>query len=959
MRTKQTNASFGRLILIFLAILLLFLSSTANNSLIRFEKEQRNNFEQKFISSLDPLIAKVTEASFIRDRFEQIKKILEQDGIKPDFIEKEMKNLSKNFQTEIKGFFYKNLELRSSYGSNEKDFELFKDLMKKLHLKGEAFKSAQRELNQKLLDTFGPGHRLEILRGDNGELWRFKSLQNDQYYLWDKFRNDISFFIIASRFPDFIERFAIVKDNTGNKLAGAGWPERKAYSVPEGVSLDQMLSARIKAKLSGKNIVKAFNKYWVFIDDESGVFYCKIKSPEFPETDNIVLTRAILRFSLFAGLAFLALYIFSWANLNPGKKLNIFLDELSIRYRILAMFSIASVFPVIFSLLIGLASISERAEIIEKQAKGESIANLYRVERMVSQKMDQIRIMTDKMRNELKTRPGSEKFLQEYLNKYNLPRALTRLEVRDGTGKILYSTDDRKVHGVTAAIDMFSRVALKRHAPERMGKNVNLITPAEIVSESALSTDEIGMATVLRQRGKQWIFRMGTFPTIWYWDVYPELTSGPAFMHFAAQMIVVYKMQIKEALANQDNKKQSLILSTEINHRYNNYTIYPHIEGLDEEKLLQAAIVSLRTGKVLFRKATLNNIPYWVTIKPEKNVGSHVFFNLISKPQKLASLEPFKLRLSIIGALALLVSLTGALFLIKLIIKPIGDVAEGINAIRNRIQDFRIPVRRNDEFGSLSIAFNSVIADFKELEYGRIVQESLLPDKIHKPAEYDLACFRASATDLAGDYHDVLPLNDGRTAIILGDVTGHGISAALAMAMAKATVNFFDLKGECFPGYMMDRLNSLFNKELKPRHKFMTFVTLVLNPENSFLEIDNAGQSFPYYYEAQTDSAREIQIPSMPLGAMKKRRGKPQSLTMQNRDAVILYSDGIIECSNPEGEMFGYDRFRDTYLELARTNMSAQEILTEMIRRLDNFRKPGPYPDDVTLVLLRKLSDTQ
>jgi serine phosphatase RsbU (regulator of sigma subunit) len=827
--------------------------------------------------------------------------------------------------------------------------------MKQLHLKGNAFKAAQRKVHQQLLDTFGPGHRLELLRGDNGEVWRFKSLQKDQYYLWDYCKNNISFFMIASSFPQFIERFAIIKDETNKKTAGAGWPDRKAYSVPEGVSLDQMLSARIKSKISGKNIIKAYNKYWVFIEDESGVFYCKIRPIKFKETDNITYTRAILSFSLFSGIIFLALYILSFANINPGRQVSLLLDEMSIRYRILALFSMASVFPVIFSLLIGMASISERAEIIEKQVKGESIANLYRLERMVSQKLEQSRQMADQIREDLKTTPASEKFFRKYLKKYGLPRAMSRLEVRNGKGKILFSTDDREVHGVTAAMDIFSRIALKRHSPERMGKNANLITPAEIVSESALSTDEIGMATVMRQRGKQWIFRMGTFPTIWYWDVYPELTSGPAFMHFTAQMIAVYKKQIKETLSQQSDSKQSLLLSTEMNYRYSEFKIFPRIEGLDDEKLLQAAIVSLRTGKVLFRQITVNNVPYWVTIKPEKSVGSHVFFNLISKPQKLATLEPFKLRLSIIGALALLVSLTGASFLIKLIIRPIGDIAEGIAAIRNRIQNFRIPVRRNDEFGTLSLAFNSVIADFKELEYGRVVQESLLPDKIDTPKGYDLACFRASATDLAGDYHDVLPLNDGRTAIILGDVTGHGISAALAMAMAKATVNFFDLKGECFPGYLMDRLNSLFNKELKPRHKFMTFVTLVLNPKNSFLEIDNAGQSFPYYYESETDSAREIQIPSMPLGAMKKRRGKPQSLTMKSRDGIILYSDGIIECSNSKGEMFGYDRFRETYMELVRTDMSAQEILTEMMERLDNFRKPGPYPDDVTLVLLKKL----
>lgn len=117
MKNNNKNASFGRLILIFLAILLLFLSGTAKNSLSRFESEQQNKIEQDLTSSLDPIIAQVTEESFIRNRFKQIANILDQNGISPELIDKEMQNLSLNFQTEIKGFFYKNFELKRSYGA--------------------------------------------------------------------------------------------------------------------------------------------------------------------------------------------------------------------------------------------------------------------------------------------------------------------------------------------------------------------------------------------------------------------------------------------------------------------------------------------------------------------------------------------------------------------------------------------------------------------------------------------------------------------------------------------------------------------------------------------------------------------------------------------------------------------------------------------------------------------------
>jgi len=173
--------------------------------------------------------------------------------------------------------------------------------------------------------------------------------------------------------------------------------------------------------------------------------------------------------------------------------------------------------------------------------------------------------------------------------------------------------------------------------------------------------------------------------------------------------------------------------------------------------------------------------------------------------------------------------------------------------------------------------------------------------------------------------------------------------------MAKATVDYLDLEGRLFPSSLMDNLNALFNRELKPRHKFMTLVTLVLNPESGELITDNAGQSYPYYYVATSKSTEEIQIPSMPLGATKKRRAKPETRFMQSGDAVILYSDGIIECANESGDMFGYERLNQTFVELLEKQFSAQQILDEMMQKLDTFRKPGPYPDDVTLVLLKKL----
>ena len=113
-------------------------------------------------------------------------------------------------------------------------------------------------------------------------------------------------------------------------------------------------------------------------------------------------------------------------------------------------------------------------------------------------------------------------------------------------------------------------------------------------------------------------------------------------------------------------------------------------------------------------------------------------------------------------------------------------------------------------------------------------------------------------------------------------------------------------------------LNALFNRELKPRHKFMTLVTIVVDPVTGKIEVDNAGQSYPRFYKAAEDRSEEIELPTMPLGAMKKRRSKIETRTMQSGDALILYSDGIIECSDTTGDMYGYNRFSDSFERLMR-----------------------------------------
>ena len=933
--------------------MLLFVSLTALQTWQKLNLEYDRKVISQLEASLDQVIWQTSDEAFVFNRFQEFIDTAKRHGINSLQLQEKVIECRDHYQLPVKLFFYQNGLLTRAFFSEKTDLPLFTPLLQGMRATGEEFKEAQRQLHQMLLNQFGPGNRLELVKLAKKIIKRYRVKDSDQFYYWNETEDGLGVFFIATHPNTFLQRFASIYQKSFE--FGAGDPAHNDWIPPAGVTSDQVAAAYLKAGSSGQNHTVASGHIWYFITDETGMVWCRAFSLETSESQRPQWALAILIAALLLCLVSLVVYLSSLIGIIPGTVVCNWLDSLSIKYRVLGLFSMASIFPVIFTVLIGAASLADRAEVIENAIVSESLAAIEPLEKMINIRIAQCEQLGRDLRQALTTKPASEELFMHYLQKNSVPRLLSRIEVRDEECNTLFSTDDRAVHGVAEAMDVFSRIAMKLHSPARMGQAINRVSPAEIVSESVLSTDEIGMATIIRQRGRQWVFRMGTFPTTWYWDAFPELASGPAFMCITSQLQTVYEEQVKDELVDKTGNKDSISMASEINYNFTDFALIPERTDVDREALLAAALASSRSGRVVSRVTNVEGRPFWLVTKAEKNVGTHVFLHLISQQERLNSLNPLKWRLAAGALMALIVSLLGAMLVTRLVVLPVQDLGEGIRAIRLRNHSYRTPVRRDDEFGALANAFNKVISELKELEYGKIVQESLLPRAPIVPDGYDIAFFTTSATDLAGDYHDNIQLDDGRLAIILGDVTGHGISAALAMAMAKATVNHTGKDGKKYPQGLMDSLNALFSKELKPRHKFMTLVTIVIDPISGKLEVDNAGQSYPRLFSAENKVSEDVAIPSMPLGAMKKRRSKVEIRQMQSNDAVILYSDGIIECSDKSGDMFGYDRFYSLFDSLMNQRYSADNALKEMLRQLDEFRVPGAYPDDVTLVLVRKL----
>ncbi|MBP5467726.1 MAG: SpoIIE family protein phosphatase, partial [Candidatus Riflebacteria bacterium] len=710
---------------------------------------------------------------------------------------------------------------------------------------------------------------------------------------------------------------------------------------------------------SNRPFIKFNDHYWYFQTNGHEEKFCytiPINNNELISYDWAELLQNI---SIWLFIIVVILYITSLVKLFPGNKVIEFLDNLSIMYRIIGIFTMASIFPVLMTLVIGTSLLSDKQSVIEKNILSESLDVIYNMENQGDVLQEKTNAMSEDLRNAVRdaysnNQPIDYKLFNKYLSKYSISPALSRLDVRDSDVNTIFTMDDRETQGGANIFDIICRIVLKLHCPKRLSVKSIKISPAELVSESVLSTDELGFATLIRQRNKQFFFRVGAFPTLWYWDIYPELPNGPAFVCITTQMITTFSQHIKEYIYSLPFRKDNIQLAVFVNSpHYVDELITPH-QNLPKEKILNIANTTFNTNKVLFRTINIDGQPYWITSKHEKHINCHVLMNIVSQKERLAVLEPFKWQIGLIGVFALTISLFGAWYITRLIILPVGDLSKGILAIRKRNKEFSIPIRRKDEFGELAKAFNQVIKDFDELEYGKIIQESLLPSSAPKIEGYDIAYFTVSATDLAGDYHDNVILDDGRLSVILGDVSGHGISASLAMAMAKATFNYAKSKKVKFPEEFMDMLNTMFNKELKSRNKLMTLISMVLNPQTGEVIFDNAGQSYPAYYSAATHSIEEMKMPSLPLGGMKKRKKKPITKQMEPGDAFIFYTDGIIEASSEKGEMFGYERFFAKFTEQMKLNISAKEAIANIYQTVEDFRESGHHSDDITLIIVKR-----
>jgi serine phosphatase RsbU (regulator of sigma subunit) len=238
----------------------------------------------------------------------------------------------------------------------------------------------------------------------------------------------------------------------------------------------------------------------------------------------------------------------------------------------------------------------------------------------------------------------------------------------------------------------------------------------------------------------------------------------------------------------------------------------------------------------------------------------------------------------------------------------------------------------------------------QELRTAQAIQKAFLPKETPALAGWHLMPYYQPAREVGGDFYDFIALEDGLLGLVIGDVTGKGVPAALVMATV-LTMLRSAARGSSSPAEVLVLVNDLLAAEI-PAGVFVTCFYALLDPRDGRLRYANAGHEAPY--RQRENHASELWATGMPLGMLPGSRYEEFEATLAPGESLLFYSDGLVEAHNPSGEMFGFPRLQALLSAPAREHA----LLDFVLAQLYGFTgEKWEQEDDVTLLTLQRVGE--
>lgn len=244
----------------------------------------------------------------------------------------------------------------------------------------------------------------------------------------------------------------------------------------------------------------------------------------------------------------------------------------------------------------------------------------------------------------------------------------------------------------------------------------------------------------------------------------------------------------------------------------------------------------------------------------------------------------------------------------------------------------------------------------EELTVGRRIQLSMLPPRCPVVPGWDLSAVYEAARQVGGDFYDFFELPDGpdRLGVVIADVSGKGVPAALYMALSRTTIRNTALRGHA-PAEALMWANR-FVLEDSQSDMFLSAFYAALDVSSGRLHFANAGHNRPLWWRAETGAFQELDAEGMVLGVLEEVELEERQVEVAPGDVLVLFTDGVTEAVNEAYEEFGEARLRAAIADIvtASPDVSADAILNAILEGVRAFIGSMPQHDDFTLVVMRR-----
>ncbi len=237
----------------------------------------------------------------------------------------------------------------------------------------------------------------------------------------------------------------------------------------------------------------------------------------------------------------------------------------------------------------------------------------------------------------------------------------------------------------------------------------------------------------------------------------------------------------------------------------------------------------------------------------------------------------------------------------------------------------------------------------QELQVAADIQLSILPDELPQIDSANFGACMLPARQVGGDFYDVFIIDEGHIGILIGDVADKGVPSALFMARAHAL-----FMAEADIGLASGEVMRLVNRHITRLQKSTQFVTVlygILDLKTNEFSYTRAGHEPPLIMHANGSVERLPFSPGMAIGLWETIKLDERTIQLSHGDTLLLYTDGMTDCRDPEGDMFGLDRIKQTMGGLA--GYSADEICDQLVSTLKRHQNGAKQDDDVTLVAVQ------